>query len=77
MGAGAVPVVINSGGRKEIVTDGENGLLWNTIGELQAKTTQLIEDAPLLQSLSKKAQIRATDFSKEVFCDAINTLIGH
>lgn len=76
MGAGAVPVVINSGGQKEIVTDGKNGLLWDTIGELQAKTTQLMEEPTLLQSLSKKAQLRAKDFSKEVFCDAIKNLVG-
>lgn len=75
MGAGAVPVVINSGGQKEIVTDGENGLLWNTIGELQAKTTQLMDDEKLWQSLSKKAQVRAKDFSTEAFCEAINKLV--
>lgn len=75
MGAGAVPVVINAGGQKEIVKDGKNGFLWNTISELQIQTKKLIEDKKLLLSMEEQARIRAKDFSKEKFCQKIRELI--
>lgn len=75
MGAGAVPVVINSGGQKEIVTEGEDGLLWNSLDELMIKTEQVIKDEKLLKSLSEKAQKRAEDFSKEKFQEVILRLV--
>ncbi len=75
MGAGVVPVVINSGGQKEIVTDGENGLLWNTAEELLEKTNHLAHDEKLWHKLSKNAQIRAQDFSEERFCHEVQRLI--
>ncbi len=76
MGAGAVPVVINCGGQKEIVTDGENGLLWNTQEELMQQTKRLIHDEKMVQTLSHKAMIRAKDFSIDKFCEAANNLIA-
>lgn len=75
MGAGAVPVVINAGGQKEIITDGKDGLLWHTIDELQQETKKLITDKMLWEHLSQTAQIRAKDFSKEMFCAEITRLI--
>lgn len=77
MGAGAVPVVINSGGQKEIVTDGENGLLWNTQEELIQQTKRLVKDKKLLYEFSQKAMLRAKDFSKEKFCEAVQYLINN
>lgn len=76
MGAGAVPVVINAGGQREIVTEGENGLLWDTLEELQKKTKQLIEHPERWEKLSKEAQLRAKDFGKEIFCKKLYELIG-
>src|SRR3989344_9174247 len=38
MSGGAVPVVINAGGQKEIVEDGKSGYLWNTLEELAKYT---------------------------------------
>lgn len=75
MGAGVVPVVINEGGQKEIVTDGKNGFLWDTIIELQAKTKKLIEDKKLLEDMGEQARIRAKDFSKVKFCQKVRDLI--
>lgn len=75
MGAGAVPVVINAGGQKEIVNEGENGLLWDSIGELQAKTLKLINDRPLLDKLSKQAIESSHKFSAENFYQTLNNLI--
>jgi glycosyltransferase involved in cell wall biosynthesis len=76
MGAGCVPVVINAGGQKEIVTNGQNGLLWDTIADLQKETQRLISDQSLWKKLSINAQKRAEDFSPEKFCEAIERLIG-
>lgn len=75
MGAGAVPVVINAGGQTEIIKDGENGYLWNTLDDLQKMTIKLMDDSKLLQKMSEKARIRAKDFSKEKFYQAVNQLI--
>lgn len=75
MGAGAVPVVINAGGQKEIVTDGENGFLWNTLEELQSKTLKLTEDEKLLTRLSKEAVVRSKDFSEQEFKKHIQQMI--
>jgi len=76
MGAGAVPVVINAGGQKEIVTNLENGLLWNSLKELKDKTLQLINKPALLEKLSVQAKHRAQDFTYEKFSDSVNKLIG-
>ncbi len=75
MGAGAVPVVINAGGQKEIVADGENGFLWNTLDELQEKTFMLTNDETLLKNLSGAAKKRAEFFAGDRFCREIRRLI--
>ena len=75
MGAGAVPVVINAGGQPEIVTDGENGFLWDTLGELKKKTNMLIEDPKLLTKLGKSAAARSKNFGGNRFCEDIYELL--
>lgn len=75
MGAGAVPIVINAGGQKEIVHDCENGLLWDSVDELQQKTHQVIKDDALRVRLATNAKKRAKDFSEEKFCNGVQKLI--
>lgn len=75
MGCGVVPVVINAGGQKEIVTEGVNGLLWSTESELVDKTKQVISNPGLQNTLSKGAKVRAQDFSLEKFKEGIEKLI--
>lgn len=75
MEEGAVPVVISAGGQKEIVKDGENGLLWKTKEECIEKTLAIISDKELWQRLSKSAKERAKDFSLQKFCKEINAII--
>lgn len=75
MGAGAVPVVINAGGQKEIVDNGKNGFLWNTLEELLEKTKELTSDHNLWLRLSKEAINKSKIYSKETFCKNINSLI--
>lgn len=77
MGAGAVPVVINVGGQKEIVTEGENGLLWDSLEELHVKTEKVIKDEKLWNKLSENASVRAKDFTKEKFQEAIFKLVEY
>lgn len=76
MGAGAVPVVINAGGQKEIVTNEEDGFLWNTLDDLQSNTKQLISDSSLWENMSKQARVKANYFSKEKFCSRLSKLVN-
>lgn len=75
MGTGTVPVVINAGGQKEIVEDGKNGLLWDTLKEMQEKTLQLIDDESLWQRFSTAAKERAKFFSERRFCEELEKII--
>jgi glycosyltransferase involved in cell wall biosynthesis len=75
MAAGSVPIVINGGGQKEIVTDGVNGYLWSTIDELKKKTVKIVNDTKLMKQVSHDAVVRAKDFSEEKFCKEIHNLI--
>ena len=65
--AGCVPIVISKGGQKEIVDEGKNGLLWNTKSELLESTTDIINNPPKMQKLSKEAVKNARRFSQEIF----------
>lgn len=67
MSYGAVPVVINRGGQKEIVAKGRNGFLWNTEEECVKYTRKLILDPNLRRKMAKEAVVASRDFSVEVF----------
>lgn len=75
MGAGAVPVVINAGGQKEIIKEGFNGYLWNDESELVEKTLYLINHDQILEKISKQAILRAKEFAEKDFCKEVETLI--
>lgn len=75
MGAGAVPVVINAGGQKEIVNDGENGFLWNSLDDLMEKTQLLISDEKLWSKMSQQAIERAKDFAGDRFCKELYKIL--
>lgn len=75
MGVGAVPVVINAGGQKEIVKDGINGFVWDSLEEFKNKTLRLINDEALLEKLSKKAFEDSKFYSEENFCERVRALI--
>lgn len=76
MSARAVPVVINAGGQKEIVADGGDGFLWNSLDELIEKTELLVKDEKLWEKVSGKAVLRSKDFSKEHFCQKLKSLLN-
>lgn len=75
MGGGAVPIVINAGGQKEIVKEGENGFLWDTLEELQTKTLKLVQNNDLWEKLSAQAKKTADKFSGDRFCEEVRELI--
>jgi len=73
--AGAVPVVIDKGGQKEIVKDGKNGRLWTTKTQLFEVTLSLINDPDLLQKLSLAAVKNSRRFTKEIFIKEYEKII--
>lgn len=75
MGAGAVPVVINAGGQREIVDDGKNGFLWNNTNELIDKTTLLMQDKMLFEKMSKAAEEKSKIFDSDRFCKELKEII--
>lgn len=75
MEAGVVPVVINAGGQKEIVTEGENGMLWETLDEFKNKTLLLMRNQSLWQKLSNRALSSAKKYGSERFCRQLHEII--
>jgi len=77
MGAQAIPVAINRGGQKEIITEGVDGFLWETIDELVEKTV-LIARMPenSLARLRANASRRREYFDLSNFQQRAFELIG-
>jgi glycosyltransferase involved in cell wall biosynthesis len=75
MSAGCVPVVINKGGQKEIVHDGENGFLWDTPRELIEKTVFLLQNPEKFRSMSKAARETIETYSFEEFTKKLKLLL--
>lgn len=75
MAAGCVPVVMEKGGQKEIVKEGENGYLWLTEENLIDKTIKIIEDKKLLEKLSKEVVKSSRNYSKDRFYQAYEQII--
>ena len=75
MSAGVVPVVINSAGQQEIVSNDINGLLWNDKTELIELTSELINDPKRLEILSKEATKSSEQFNRKAFIKHLDKLI--
>lgn len=75
MSAGAAPVVIASGGQKEIVTHEADGLLWEDLDGLAAQTVRLARDENLRGRLARQAVLSSERFSREAFGASIDRLI--
>lgn len=74
MAAGALPIVIDAGGQKEIVDDKKNGFLWKTQKDLILKTEKAIKDADLRKKMAKEAIKSAKRFSDKEFCKRIREI---
>lgn len=67
MAGGCVPVVIDKGGLKEIVTSGNDGFLWADLNQLKKLTVDLTSNTNLVQKISKNAVKSANKFNKNIF----------
>lgn len=63
MSAGAVPIVFNAGGHREIIKDEDNGFLWESTGQLVKITDRIIKDKGFYSAVSKKAKDDSNFFS--------------
>lgn len=75
MSAGCVPVVINSGGQKEIVDDGVNGFRFDTVEELIEKTQHLINNPTRMREFAQKAVAKSRVYSFETFSQRVKELV--
>jgi L-malate glycosyltransferase len=75
MRAGCVPIVVSSGGQKEIIEHGVNGFLCKDIGELVANTVVVAESGSSLAALAREAVCRSKDFTGQVFDARILELV--
>lgn len=75
MSARCVPVVINRGGQKEIVSHGESGYLWESVDELVAYSRTLINDAGLHASVQTRARMRFAAFDREHFAKRLLSIL--
>lgn len=76
MSAGAVPVVYGSGGQKEIVTHGVDGLCWDDTAGLSEQTLGLVNDSALRARLSSQAVASSERFGREAFAASVDRLVG-
>lgn len=75
MSARCVPVVINRGGQKEIVSHAESGYLWLSVDELVEHSLRLINDQSLLAAMQANARARSKEFDREHFSNKLLTIL--
>ncbi len=73
MAAGCVPIVHDSGGPREIVTQG-TGFRWNELEDALNKISLVSDDDEMRIEMAKAARVRAQDFRPEVFEDSFSRL---
>ena len=75
MSASCVPVVVNRGGQKEIVSHSESGYLCNDVDELVEFSLKLIDDKLLLAAMQAKARDRFREFDREHFSNKLLSIL--
>jgi len=75
MAAKVAPVVFSAGGYKEIVTDGKDGFLWKSEGELLKKTKILIEDKVKYNALVENASVSSQKYDYERFKSDVGKIL--
>lgn len=76
MAGGCVPIVIGKGGQTEIVEDGFNGLLWDSLDDLKNLTLKVAGDEKLAGKLSEGALLKSKIFSRQNFEVNIRQIIS-
>lgn len=75
MSAGAVPIITNLGGHREIVDHSQNGYLWDSPPQLENLTLDLINRKSLIINLSKNAIAKSKLFDISHFTASFSKLI--
>jgi glycosyltransferase involved in cell wall biosynthesis len=75
MSAGAVPVVLGSGGQREIVAHGSDGFLWEDLAGLSDYTTRLTRDERLRAQMGARAVASSARFSRAAFTESVNRIV--
>jgi glycosyltransferase involved in cell wall biosynthesis len=75
MSARCIPIVINKGGQKEIVTHGRSGFVWNTTEDLVDLTMKTIKGKDIRKNLQAGARSRSEDFRRELFSNRVAELV--
>ena len=76
MSAGAVPVVIDRAGQREIVEPNVSGLLFRSLDELVAASRRLVADSDLRDRLRAGAIGRAAEFSSRRFGERLRSIVA-
>lgn len=76
MSSGAVPIVINKGGQKELVEHGVNGFLWNEVDALEDKTLACITGDVDVETLGKNARESIARYSPATFFKTLSEMVG-
>lgn len=78
MSYGLIPLVVEKGGLKEIITDNHNGFFFDNQTDLMAHTQNVItlSDGQIAQ-LRQRAYQRAQDFSLDRFCRTLDDMLGN
>jgi len=76
MSAGAIPIVFDGGGQKEIIQTGASGYTWKTIDELVNLTKKVITDSKKRDTIGQSAIQIAKKFSSESFIYAFKQAIS-
>jgi len=75
MSAGAVPVVFEAGGFREIIENGKTGFLWKEEKELISLTKELIGDKGQMLSLSNNALLASKGYEYEKFKKEVSEIL--
>lgn len=76
MAGGAVPIVIDRAGQREIVREGVDGFRWSTREQWADATVRVATDDALRARLAASAVERAGDFSEEAFAKRWREIAG-
>lgn len=76
MSHGAVPIVFNAGGQKEIVKEDVDGFLWSYKSQLREKTNILLTNKEKWNLMSQKAKEKAKIYSNQSFYEKLETLLS-
>lgn len=75
MSAGCIPIVINAGGHKEIIDDGQNGFLWHNVDELVEYTKKVVKTKGMQSKLSNAAKLKSKKFDITSFQNNIKNIL--